>query len=115
MYVNVDVCCIVNNVKDEGKNICVVGMIVMCMIEIVVGMDGYLKEFDGWINKFIFFFYDFLVVNSMVINFYLFFFILLMLVVVYGGYDLVMEVYYIVLKEDYCFGIYGDVMLILDK
>lgn len=115
MFVMEEVVKIVNCVKDLGKNVCVVGIIVMCVIESMVSIDGYLKEYEGWMNKFIFFLYDFIVVNVMVLNFYMLFFMLLMIVVVFGGYDQVMDVYYIVLKEGYCFGIYGDVMLILDK
>ena len=115
MYVNADACRIVNNAKDEGKNICAVGTTVMRTIETAVGTDGHLKEFDGWTNKFIFPPYDFSVANSMVTNFHLPLSTLLMLVAAYGGYDLVMEAYHTALKEDYRFGTYGDAMLILDK
>ena len=115
MYVNADACHIVNNAKDEGKNICAVGTTVMRTIETAVGTDGHLKEFDGWTNKFIFPPYDFPVANSMVTNFHLPLSTLLMLVAAYGGYDLVMEAYHTALKEDYRFGTYGDAMLILDK
>lgn len=115
MYVNADACHIVNNAKDEGKNICAVGTTVMRTIETAVGTDGHLKEFDGWTNKFIVPPYDFSVANSMVTNFHLPLSTLLMLVAAYGGYDLVMEAYHTALKEDYRFGTYGDAMLILDK
>ena len=115
MYVNADACRIVNNAKDEGKNICAVGTTVMRTIETAVGTDGHLKEFDGWTNKFILPPYDFSVANSMVTNFHLPLSTLLMLVAAYGGYDLVMEAYHTALKEDYRFGTYGDAMLILDK
>ena len=115
MYVNADACRIVNNAKDEGKNICAVGTTVMRTIETAVGTDGHLKEFDGWTNKFIIPPYDFSVANSMVTNFHLPLSTLLMLVAAYGGYDLVMEAYHTALKEDYRFGTYGDAMLILDK
>ena len=77
-----------NNAKDEGKNICAVGTTVMRTIETAVGTDGHLKEFDGWTNKFIFPPYDFSVANSMVTNFHLPLSTLLMLVAAYGGYDL---------------------------
>ena len=39
MYVNADACRIVNNAKDEGKNICAVGTTVMRTIETAVGTD----------------------------------------------------------------------------
>ena len=112
---NGDVVSIVNEGKDDGRQICAVGTSVMRAIETAVSTDGHLKEFDGWTNKFIFPPYDFSVANSMVTNFHLPLSTLLMLVAAYGGYDLVMEAYHTALKEDYRFGTYGDAMLILDK
>ena len=39
---------------------------------------------------------------------------LLMLTAAFGGYDNTMDAYAIAVKEGYRFGIYGDVMLIVD-
>ncbi len=115
MIINAEACRIVNNAKDNNRNICAVGTTVMRAIETAVGTDGHLKEFDGWTNKFIFPPYDFSVANSLVSNFQMPLSTLLMMVCAYGGYDQVMNAYDIALKEDYRFGTYGDAMLILDK
>ena len=115
MFVEADACRIVNNAVDAGRRICAVGTTVMRTIETAVGTDGHLKEFEGWINKFIFPPYDFSLANCMVTNFHMPYSTLLMLVAAYGGYELIMEAYDQALKEDYRFGTYGDAMLILDK
>ena len=115
MFVNAEACRIVNNAKDNGRNICAVGTTVMRTIETAVSTDGHLKEYEGWTNKFIFPPYEFSVANSMVSNFNMPMSTMLMLVCSYGGYELIMDAYNIALKEDYRFGTYGDAMLILDK
>lgn len=106
---------VVNKVKQENCRVCVVGIIVMCVIESVVSVEFYLKEVEGWINCFIYFLFDFKIVNVMVLNFYLLKFSLFIMVSVFGGKELICYVYDIVVKEKYCFFIYGDVMLILQK
>ncbi len=115
MFVNAEACNIVNNARDNGRNICAVGTTTMRAIETAVSTDGHLKEYNGWTNKFIFPPYDFKVANSMISNFNMPMSTLLMLVCSFGGYDLIMDAYNIALKEDYRFGTYGDAMLILDK
>ena len=87
MIINAEACRIVNNAKDNNRNICAVGTTVMRAIETAVGTDGHLKEFDGWTNKFIFPPYDFSVANSLVSNFQMPLSTLLMMVCAYGGYD----------------------------
>ena len=112
--VNNDAVNIVNNAKENRRNICSVGTTVMRTIESSVTTDGMLTEFDGWTNKFIFPPYDFQVANRLISNFHLPFSTQLMLVAAFGGYDLVMKAYEIAIKEEYRFGIYGDAMLITD-
>lgn len=106
---------IVNKAKEEEHNICAVGTSVMRAIETSVGANGYLKEFEGWTNKFIFPPYEFSVANSLISNFHLPFSTLLMLVAAYGGYEFIIDAYHVALKENYRFGPYGDAMLILDR
>ena len=105
---------IVNQAKDNRKNICAVGTTVMRAIESTVTTEGHLKDYEGWTNKFIFPPYDFHVANSMVSNFHMPYSTQLMLVAAYGGYDLIMEAYDVALQEDYRFGPYGDAMLIIE-
>ena len=79
-----------------------------------VGPGGFIKEFDGWTNNFIFPPYDFTVADAFVVNFQMPLTTMLMLVTAFGGYDVVMNAYKEVLKGDYMFGTFGDAMLIID-
>jgi S-adenosylmethionine:tRNA ribosyltransferase-isomerase len=113
IWIREEACEVVNNAKDEKKNICAVGTTVMRTLETSVSTQGHLKPFEGWTNKFIFPPYDFSVANRMITNFHLPYSTLLMMVAAFGGYDFVMQAYKTALKEDYRFGTYGDAMLIL--
>ncbi len=104
---------IVNRAKDNRKEICAVGTTVMRTLESSVSTQGYLKEYDGWTNKFIFPPYDFSVPTTMVSNFHLPLSTLLMSVSAFAGYDFLFEAYKVAIKEQYRFGTYGDAMLIL--
>jgi S-adenosylmethionine:tRNA ribosyltransferase-isomerase len=103
----------VNAAKLRKNNVCAVGTTVLRTLESSVSTDGYLKEYDGWTNKFIFPPYEFSVPGSMVSNFHLPLSTLLMTVSAFTGYDLLMKAYKIAIKEKYRFGTYGDAMLIL--
>jgi S-adenosylmethionine:tRNA ribosyltransferase-isomerase len=103
----------VNAAKDRKSNVCAVGTTVMRTLESSVSTDGFLKEFDGWTNKFIFPPYEFSVPNRMVSNFHLPYSTLLMMVSAFAGYNLLMDAYQVAIKEKYKFGTYGDAMLIL--
>ncbi|GAB6395648.1 MAG: S-adenosylmethionine:tRNA ribosyltransferase-isomerase [Bacteroidales bacterium] len=113
MFVNADVVKLVNEGKDNKRNICAVGTSVMRAIETAVSPSGYLKEFEGWTNKFIFPPYDFSVATSMVTNFHLPLSTFLMVAASFGGYDLIMGAYKKAVEKRYRFGAYGDAMLIL--
>jgi S-adenosylmethionine:tRNA ribosyltransferase-isomerase len=104
---------VVNAAKESKNNVCAVGTTVMRTLESSVSTDGYLKEFDGWTNKFIFPPYEFNVPNRMVSNFHLPYSTLLMMVSAFAGYNLLMDAYQVAIKEKYKFGTYGDAMLIL--
>lgn len=104
---------IVNRAKDYKSKICAVGTTVVRTLESSVSTTGYLKEFDGWTNKFIFPPYEFKVPDMMISNLHLPYSTLLMMVAAFGGYNLVFEAYDVAVKEKYRFGTYGDAMLIL--
>ena len=104
---------IVNACKDKGRKVCAVGTTVMRAIESSVSINGRLKPYEGWTNKFIFHPYEFSVADSMISNFHLPYSTQLMMVVAFGGYDLIMKAYDEAIKEGYRFGTYGDAMLIL--
>jgi len=103
----------VNQVHDENRNICAVGVTVMRALETVVGTEGKIKAYEGWTNKFIFPPYEFTVANSLITNFHLPYSTLIMLTAAFGDYDLIMKAYELAIKEGYKFGVYGDAMLIL--
>lgn len=103
----------VDQIKKDGKKICAIGSSVMRAVESSVGMNGRIKEFDGWTNKFIFPPYDFTVCDSMITNFHLPYSVMLMLTSAFGDYDIVMNAYDQAIKEKYRFGAYGDAMLII--
>ena len=103
----------VNAAKERKNNVCAVGTTVMRTLESSVSTDGFLKEYDGWTNKFIFPPYEFSVPNRMVSNFHLPYSTLLMMVSAFAGYHTLMDAYEVAIKEKYSFGTYGDAMLIL--
>jgi len=104
---------IVNEAKNNKRNVCAVGTTVLRTLESSVSTDGFLKPYSGWTNKFIFPPYDFSVPNMMVTNFHLPLSTLLMMVSAFAGYDFLFDAYKLAIKEKYRFGTYGDAMLIL--
>jgi S-adenosylmethionine:tRNA ribosyltransferase-isomerase len=103
----------VNAAKMKKKKICAVGTTTVRAIETSVSVDGFLKPYSGWTNKFIFPPYDFSIPNCMITNFHPPESTLLMMVTGFGGYDLIMKAYKEAVKEKYSFLSYGDAMLIL--
>lgn len=97
-----------------NKRVCAVGTEVMRAMEHVVGTNGQLKVYDGWTNKFIYPPYRFTVANAFFTNFYMPESSQLMMVAAFGGFEEVMNVYEVAVKEGYRFGDYGDAMLIVD-
>lgn len=114
MHITRECCDIVNKAKDTGHQVLAVGTTVQRAIETACDTQHHIKPFDGWTNKFIFPQYDFNIATSMLANFYTPESTLLMLVAAYGGYDNTMAAYKTAVKEGYQFGVYGDVMLIID-
>ncbi len=103
----------VNSAKNRKNNICAVGTTVLRTLESSVSTTGYLKEYDGWTNKFIFPPYEFKIPDMMISNFHLPFSTLLMTVSAFAGYDFTMKAYKEAVRQKYKFGTYGDAMLIL--
>ncbi len=104
----------VNEAKDHENRVCMIGTSTLRAIESTVGMNGHIKPYAGWTNKFIFPPYDFTVGNALVSNFHLPFSVMLMMVAAFGGYEQVMHAYEVAVKEKYRFGAYGDAMLVID-
>ena len=105
---------LVNTAKDRERRVCSIGTSTLRAIESTVGMNGHIKPYSGWTNKFIFPPYDFTVCDSLVSNFHTPYSVMLMMVAAFGGYEEVMHAYEVAVKEKYRFGAYGDAMLIID-
>ena len=114
MIITKDACELVNNTKLSGHHVCAIGTSVLKATETAVGVDGKLKEYSDWTNKFIFPPYDFGLSDSMVANFYHPLSPLLMATAAFGGYEQVMECYNLAVKNGYQFGCFGDSLLILN-
>ncbi len=103
----------VNATKDADKQVLAVGTSVLRGMVAGESMGGHLKEYSGWINKFIAPPYDFTVPTSLVTNFHLPLSTMLMMEAAFGGYDDVMRAYQEAIDEKYLFGAYGDSLLII--
>lgn len=103
----------VNEAKAANKRICSIGTTSMRAIESSVSAEGYLKEAEGWTNKFIFPPYDFHIADSMITNLHLPKSSLIIMISAFGGHELIMEAYRQAVKEKYKFFTYGDSMLII--
>ena len=114
MRVDKELCDIVNNTKKAGHSVCAIGASVLKALESCVGTDGFIKEYEGWTNKFIFPPYDFGSADSMLVNLYHPQSSMLMLTCAFGGYEKVMEAYKQALKAGFKVGCFGDVLLILN-
>ncbi len=107
---NVD---IINRKKAEKKKICAVGTTTVKALESVATINGKIKQFEGWTNKFIFPEYEFQVPDAMVCQFNRPLSPMFIMACTFGGFDLIMNAYQEALNEGYKFLTYGDAMLIL--
>ena len=76
---------LVNTAKDRESKVCSIGTSTLRAIESTVGMNGHIKPYSGWTNKFIFPPYDFTVCNALVSNFHMPYSVMLMMVAAFGG------------------------------
>lgn len=113
MEVSEEIVDLVNNTKDAERRVCAVGTSVLRALATVESMNGHIKAYSGWTNKFIFPPYDFQTPDALITNLHLPLSTMLMMTAAFGGYDLVMRAYHRAVEEGYRFGAYGDAMLIL--
>jgi S-adenosylmethionine:tRNA ribosyltransferase-isomerase len=113
MYIDEAATTIVNKAKNDRKQVIAVGTTSMRAIESSVSTEGFLKEYSGWTNKFIYPPYDFRVATGLITNFHMPMSTLLIMVSAFAGHDFLMEAYKEAVKEKYRFFTYGDAMLIL--
>ncbi len=113
MHIGPEACEIVNHSKEGGHKVCAVGTTTMRALETAMGPGGFIKEYDGWTNKFIFPPYEFGVAEAFVSNFQLPLSLMMMMQCAFGSYEYVMEAYKQAIALDYKFGGYGDALLIV--
>ncbi|MCX6273149.1 MAG: tRNA preQ1(34) S-adenosylmethionine ribosyltransferase-isomerase QueA [Bacteroidetes bacterium] len=104
---------IVNNAKDHKKHVVAIGTTTMKAIESSVSIQGYLKPFKGWSNKFIFPPYEFSIASAMITNFHPPMTPMLMQVAAFAEYDFLMRAYQEGIDQKYNFFTFGDAMLII--
>lgn len=104
---------IVNKAKDARKQVIAVGTTTMKAIESSVSIQGHLKPFKGWSNKFIFPPYEFSIATAMVTNFHPPMTPMLMQVAAFADYDFLMRAYQEAIDHKYSFFTFGDAMLII--
>jgi S-adenosylmethionine:tRNA ribosyltransferase-isomerase len=112
VIIDADAVKIVNQSKIRNHHIFAVGASVIRAIETAVTSDGYLKEFEGWTNKFIMPPFDFVLTTHFLTNFHPPLSPMLMQAAAFAGVDLILHVYDLAIREKYRFGAYGDAMLI---
>lgn len=103
----------VNTAKDNERQVLAVGTSVLRGMVAGESMNGHLKEYSGWNNKFIAPPYDFTVPTALVTNFHLPLSTMLMMEAAFGGYEFVMHAYEEAVEHKYRFGTYGDSLLIM--
>ncbi|HLS30978.1 MAG TPA: tRNA preQ1(34) S-adenosylmethionine ribosyltransferase-isomerase QueA [Flavobacteriaceae bacterium] len=112
-FVSQETADLVNEAKRNNRRVCAVGTTSMRTMESAVSTNGELNPYEGWTHKFIFPPYEFNIANAMITNFHTPKSILMMMSAAFLGFDKLMEVYELAIKEDYKFSTYGDAMLIL--
>ena len=103
----------INNAKKNGKRVISVGTTSCRVLETVADRNGFVKEFEGDTNIFIYPGYKFKCVDSLITNFHLPESTLLMLVSALAGKDFAIGAYEKAVEEEYRFFSFGDAMIIL--
>uniref|UniRef100_A0A7C4YBZ8 S-adenosylmethionine:tRNA ribosyltransferase-isomerase n=1 Tax=candidate division WOR-3 bacterium TaxID=2052148 RepID=A0A7C4YBZ8_UNCW3 len=104
---------IINDAKKEGKNIFCVGTTTIRALESVSDENGFVKEFQGKTDLYIYPPYRFKVCDKIITNFHLPKSTLLLLVSAFAGRDKILKAYEEAIRLKYRFFSYGDAMLII--
>ncbi|MDO4725593.1 MAG: tRNA preQ1(34) S-adenosylmethionine ribosyltransferase-isomerase QueA [Porphyromonadaceae bacterium] len=115
MELNEDFVELFNRKYAENRRICAIGTSVLRALETASTIQGKVKEYRGWTNKFIFPPYDFQTVSSVLSTLHLPYSTMLMNKAAFAGYDLMMKTYETAIKKNYKFGCFGDLILILNN
>ncbi len=113
MILNEETATIINNTKKDNKKVCIIGTTTMKAVESAATINGKVKVFSGWTNKFIIPDYEFQIADAMITNFHKPLSSMLIMACSFGGYDLIMKAYQEAIENNYKFLTYGDAMLII--
>lgn len=107
-----ETCDIINETKESGNKIVVVGTTSVRVLETVMNRFGELKECSGVTDIFIYPGYKFKIVDNLITNFHLPKSTLVMLVSALAGKDNIMKAYHEAVLNKYRFFSFGDAMFI---
>lgn len=111
-YVMDDKCAgIINNTKENGKNVIAVGTTSSRTLE-TIAQNGRVTASSGWTDIFIYPPYEFKIVDKLITNFHLPESTLLMLISALAGRENVLNAYQKAIEEEYRFFSFGDAMFI---
>jgi S-adenosylmethionine:tRNA ribosyltransferase-isomerase len=103
----------INRAKREGRRIIACGTTSCRTLEAVSDDEGFIREYSGWVNIFIYPGYRFKCIEGLITNFHLPESTLLMLVSALAGMENVLKAYKTAVNEGYRFFSFGDAMLII--
>ncbi|MGX7590721.1 tRNA preQ1(34) S-adenosylmethionine ribosyltransferase-isomerase QueA [Candidatus Karelsulcia muelleri] len=106
-------CKLINSSLKSHKKVCAVGTSTLRALESSVSTYNTLNPNKKWTNKFIYPYYKFNIVNSILTNLHPPKSTLIPLLSAFTGYEFLMKAYDIAIKEKYKFYNFGDAMLIL--
>ncbi len=110
-----ETCDIINETKESGNKIVVVGTTSVRVLETVMNRFGELKECSGVTDIFIYPGYKFKIVDNLITNFHLPKSTLVMLVSALAGKDNIMKAYHEAVLNKYRFFSFGDAMFITNN
>lgn len=103
---------IINIAKEKGKKIICVGTTTIRTLETIANLNGFVMEYEGETNLYIYPPYKFKVCDKIITNFHLPKSTLLILVSAFAGRENILKVYEEAIRQKYRFFSYGDAMLI---
>ncbi|MCR4771147.1 MAG: S-adenosylmethionine:tRNA ribosyltransferase-isomerase, partial [Oscillospiraceae bacterium] len=102
----------INRAKRENRRVIACGTTSCRTLEAVADENGYVREFSGLVNIFIYPGYRFKCTDALITNFHLPESTLLMLVSALAGRENILHAYEIAVREKYRFFSFGDAMFI---
>ncbi len=104
---------VINRAKEEKKNIVCVGTTTIRALESIADDNGFIKEYEGETNLYIYPPYKFKVCDRIITNFHLPKSTLLLLVAAFAGRENVLKAYEEAVRLRYRFFSYGDAMMVI--